>query len=323
NTNTNNNPYNFQLPENLNLNLNIRIKDLSFNKFNAYMASGKIYLKNKQIIANEVKFNTMDGKVLISGLLDNNRDNKILLSCDATVYDINISKLFYQFNNFGQQNIKYNNINGTLNADIQFAAFCNNSFTIDANTIYVKSSVNIENGQLLNYKPIEGLSKYIKWKDLSNIKFYSLTNQIEVKNRNVYIPQMEIKSSALNLNLWGNHNFDNQIEYHINVSLSDLKKNTAKTTKKEEFGDIEDDGLNKFNYFFLITGTVDNPIYNIIDKQAYKEKIINDIKKEKESLKEILKNEFGLKKNDTLKLNKKEEFKKKQGNDFIYEWEEE
>jgi hypothetical protein len=319
--------YYLELPEDINFNLNVNIKNFSFDRFKATDASGKIILNNKQIEATKIRFYTMDGYIMASGLIDNNRNNNILLSCDLNLEKVNINKLFYQFYNFGQESMKDNNLKGKVNAQIQFAAFCNNSLNIDVNTVYVKTSINIENGELINYKPVQGLSSYIKGRDLSHIKFSSLKNEIEIKDRIIYIPSMEIKSSALNMTLNGNHNFDNEIEYHIGILLSELK-NPDKTKKEEEFGPIEDDGLHKGKYYFLITGTVDNPIYKKIDKTAYKEKIITDIKKEKENLREILNKEFGWGKKDSVKkgsvnsTKEKDEFKKKEGSGFIFEWEE-
>lgn len=317
--------YYFNLPDNINFNININIKNFKFDRFNAINANGNITLKNKQILAKNIRFHTMDGLVMASGLIDNNRNENILISCDVNLEKVNISKLFYQFYNFGQESMKYDNIKGKVNSEIQFAAFCNNSLNIDINSVYVKSSINIENGELLNYKPVQGLSSYIKGRDLSQIKFSSLTNQIEIKDRIIYIPSMEVKSNALNMTINGKHNFDNEIEYHIGILLSDLK-NPDKNKKNDEFGPIEDDGLHKGIYFFIITGTVDNPIYKKIDKQAYKEKIITDIKIEKENLRDILNKEFGWGKKDSIKktnfIKEKEEFKKKEGSGFIYEWEE-
>ena len=321
------NVYFFQLPDNINLNLNTDINNFIFAKFKANKLSGKIILNNQQINATQIRFNTMDGYVMASGIIDGTRDGKILLNCDLTLNNIDIQKLFYQFNNFGQESINYDNIKGKVTADVQFAASANNALHIDINSIYVKSSIKIDNGELVNYKPVEGLSPYLKGRDLSRIKFSTLTNQIEIQDKTVYIPSMEVKSSALNMSISGKHTFDNEIEYHLCVLLSDLKN--PDKIKKEEFGPVEEDELNKGYYFFMITGTIDNPKYHKIDKQAYKEKITNNIKKEKENLKEILQKEFGRNKKDSIghkNINKtakeKEEFRKKEGSGFIYEWEE-
>ena len=181
------------------------------------------------------------------------------------------------------------------------------------------ADINITNGELINYKPILAMSKYIEVEELEHIKFRNLTTQIEIKNQIITIPKTEINSTALDLTFSGTHTFNNVIDYHFKLLMSDVLWRKAKKNKKEntEFGYIEDDGLGKTALFLHLTGTIDD--YKVsYDTKGLKESFKADLKKEKTTLKTILNKEFGWFKKDSML--KKEEEKKDDG--FIIEWEE-
>jgi hypothetical protein len=82
------------------------------------------------------------------------------------------------------------------------------------------------------------------------------------------------------------------------------KKPRKNKTLDQQLQEVEDDPSNKRCVFLHLTGTYDNPIITF-DKKGMKEKIKEDIKQEKQSLKQILNEEFGLfKKDSTLKKTK-------------------
>jgi hypothetical protein len=119
------------------------------------------------------------------------------------------------------------------------------------------------------------------------------------------LPRTSIKNSALNIEFWGTHDFDNTIDYHIQLLISEY---LAKKRKKDndEFGPVERDADNRRSAFFLMTGNINNPVIKY-DRKGLKEKIKGDLKHEKQSIKQILKEEFGLFKHDTLKKHVRKE----------------
>ena len=90
----------------------------------------------------------------------------------------------------------------------------------------------LEKGELIAYKPVLALSKFIEVEELNHIRFSSLRNVIEIHDQKIYFPEMDIKSSALNLKLSGVHSFNNEIEYHFNLLLRDILSKKARKAKK-------------------------------------------------------------------------------------------
>jgi len=151
------------------------------------------------------------------------------------------------------------------------------------------------------------------------VRFSTLKNQFEVKNRTVFIPKMEINSNALNLFASGTHTFNNEINYKIKLTLDELLSKKAKKNKKQnnEFGEVSEDEHKRTNIFLSMTGTVDNPIIKYDSKEAMQQ-FKQTIKTEKQTVKGLLKEEFGLFKKDTTLKSAKEKEEQK----FKIEWEE-
>jgi hypothetical protein len=148
------------------------------------------------------------------------------------------------------------------------------------------------------------LSDYIEVEELKDIRFSTLKTQIEIKNEKIIIPKTQIRSSALDATLSGIQGFNGSIDYHFSVLMNDVLWRKAKTKNKNtEFGYITDDGTGRAELFLFMRGTLDD--YTIgYDTKELKEKWKESLRNEKQTIKQILKEEFGwFKKDTTLKEN--------------------
>ena len=311
--------YKLRFSEFIDVNLNSEIQHLVFRKFDATNIHGVIKIKDKKMVVDPIVLSTMSGTITTSGLIDGTDSTKLLITCFSDVNRINITKMFEGFENFGQTAVTDKNLKGTATAKIQFASMLSPDLKMDLDKLYAGVEMTIENGELNNVEAMKSLSRFIELKDLENIKFATLKNQIEIKNQVITIPKMEVKSNTINVTASGTHTFKNEINYRVKLSLNELLSKKAKTAKKEndEFGEVADDGLGRTNIFLLMTGTIDNPIIKYDSKSAIKN-VQQDLKVEKQTLKTILKEEFGLFKKDSTLNNKTP----KDDTKFIIKWEE-
>jgi hypothetical protein len=311
--------YKLKFSEHIDVNLNSEIKHLAFRKFEATNIHGIVKLKDKKLIADPVTVSTMSGTITTSGMVDGTDSTRLLVTCFSDVSRINITKMFAEFENFGQSTITDKNLKGVATAKIQFASVLSPELEMDLDKLYAGVDVTIENGEMNNVEVMKSLSRFIELKDLENIRFSTLKNQIEVKNQVITIPRMEVKSNAINIIASGTHTFNNEINYKVKLSLNELLSKKAKNAKKEndEFGEVADDGLGRTNIFLSMTGTIDNPVIRYDSKSAI-QNVKNDLKVEKQTLKTILKDEFGLFKKDSTLGNKAP----KEDPKFIIKWEE-
>jgi hypothetical protein len=316
---TSGNKYKLKFSDLVDVNLNSEIEHLVFRKFDATNIKGLIKLKDKKMVVDPVVLSTMNGKITTSGLIDGRDSTRVLITCFSDIDRINITKMFEQFENFGQTAVTHKNLKGVATAKIQFASVLDSELKMDLDKLYAGVDMTIENGELNNVEAMKSLSRFIELKDLENIRFSTLKNQIEVKNQVISIPRMEVKSNAISIVASGMHTFNNVINYKFKLSLNELLSKKAKQAKKEndEFGEVADDGLGRTNIFLSMTGTIDNPVIKYDSKSAI-QNVKQDLKVEKQTLKVILKEEFGLFKKDSS-LNKKT---LKEDPKFIIKWDE-
>lgn len=316
------NGFTLTLPKNIKASLDLEVGDFQFRKFRASNVSARVKLSNQVLSAGSVKMNTLEGVIEGYGKIDASQPDIIGISCEAELLHVELSQAFQQFGNFGQTSMTNENVRGKASIRVQFSSEWSERLVVDENSIRSVAEIRIENGQIINYEPLIGLSEYAKGRNFRNVTFETLKNDISIQNRVITIPEMEIRSSAMNITISGRHTFDNEIEYHVEIRLSELRKpKNQKSDAENEYGYVEDDGLGGTTIYILITGTVDDPIYNQLDKEAIKENIKESIREEKQNLKGILNKEFGWFEKDTT-LNQ-DAGQPKQETRFQIEWEDE
>ena len=299
-TNSNNNDYRFRISPRLKLRLNARVNQLQFRKFIARNIIGDFRVENRELIAEKLDLKTMGGNIRLSGSVDGNQEDQLLLKCAVNLKKVDIAQVFYECEDFGQDVLKKENIQGKLDADLQLNSIVSSGLMIDLDRLYARANIVVNEGALLNFAPLNNLSRFISLDELRNVRFSTLKNQIEIQNRNVIIPRMDIVSNALNIGVSGTHTFDNEVDYHFELYLSDLLAKKARKSKKEneEFGVIEEDGLGKTRLFISMKGPVNKPSISY-DSKGMQQKFREDLKTEKKLMKQIFKEEFGLFKKDT------------------------
>ena len=300
--------------------LTLDVAEVVFGKFEAKSCKASIFYANGRLAAEDVFLRTLGGVISGKAILSESGDS-LLIQTSAEFKNIDIREAFISFDNFGQESMTQDNLRGRTSADIQLFAKMSSDFHISLKGIQSSIDLKVDDGEIMNYEPLTGMNEFIKGRDFSKVSFETLQNKISMSDGKINIPQMEIKSNALNLKVSGWHSFENEIEYHIQVKLNELRKKDEKKGPEDEYGFVDDSKQGGGTLFLLVTGTVDKPNYKQIDKEAMKEKINSDIKKEKENMKSILNKEFGLFKKDTSLL--KEKANPNQNKKIKVEWDDE
>ncbi|MDD3876177.1 MAG: AsmA-like C-terminal region-containing protein [Bacteroidales bacterium] len=293
--------YKLSFSDKIHFKFRIFADNLSFEKFKTTNFSGNFTLSNKVLTAENISFNALDGDVSLSGSVDGRNETVLLTQCKALLNRCNITKLFIQLNNFGQENLTDKNLKGFLSASVDFSGSWSNGLEVNMPSIITQAQLVIENGELLGYGPIKELSRYVRVSDLNHIRFETLENTIDISNSCITIPHMDIKSDAVNISARGTHHFDNRIDYRLEVRLSELLGNKARRENREneDFGVVQDDGLGGLTLFLKILGNVDNPVVSYDSRSAVSNVTTNfttDVKNTIEKIRE----EFSSSQNDTI-----------------------
>lgn len=312
-------------PENIHIISNFSIDEFLYDKFIAKQIHGLFEINKSNLYYRNLNFNTLEGSISMDGNLSINTLKELTLQSKVKTNNINIKKLFQSMDNFGQTFITDKHIQGKLIANIPFVQVrWDSSMNVIDKDIILDATVQIKNGQLNEFEPLYDLADYVELNELKKIAVSDIENNIYIKDRKIIIPNMHIKANDFNIELSGEHTFDNKINYRIKILLREWLASKARKNKKEnqEFGIEENDGLGSTSLYLTLKGTTDNYKISYFEPKLIKEQIKESLKKEKLELKTILYDEFGLfkKDSDIIKQYKQQEDVKK--TKFKISWEE-
>jgi len=283
----------FAWPVNWNHRLNIHIDTLQYKTFKANDIKANLSLNASNLYLHSFQFIALNGECQGQGHWLNTHGTQQIFA-SLSLGNVNVQELFRQFNNFGQSSLIHQNIEGSLFADVSVKSNLKNDLSIDLPSLLVQSSVNLENGRLKNFEPLKPLATFIDMNELNDIRFATLSNQIEIKNEIIYIPEMSIRSNALDLNLSGSHAFDQTIDYRFNLLMRDLlakKFKLFKSNRQYDYGDIQETESTA-RIYLKMTGSMGKAKISYDMKSTF-QKMGQDMKKEGQTLKELLKEDFG------------------------------
>lgn len=296
-------------PEDITMNLNLSADSLVNNDFGARNFSANLTYRPYIISFSGVKAEGLYGSLSGDLLIGKQKDGSYISKGKLTVSEIDITKTFSSFNDFGQKFIVSKNLSGRLTGSLTLLAPLDSTFKIITQTMVAEAHLSISNGHLMEFGPARSLSKFIDLDELENISFSKFENDLFIRNRNISIPKMLINSTAGNFTIYGSHSFDGDYTYHIRVLLSEVLSRQARERNRTDaaFGNVRVDGTGKATVPLKIT-CVNDKVSVTYDFGQAQDNIKENVADEKQTLKGILNEEYGWYKSDTLK--KKEEEQK-------------
>ncbi|MEX1240912.1 MAG: AsmA-like C-terminal region-containing protein [Cyclobacteriaceae bacterium] len=299
--NDENDEYTFSLSRNVHLNFNCDIKSLRYKRFHGQAIHGDLLMKNQMAVSRKLSLRTMGGNLSLSGIVDAKNNKAIDVVSSLKLNGINLDSVFYVFENFNQTFIQDRHLKGKATADVNLEMTLNQNLRLFQETLIADIGISIANGQLNNFDPLRKLDRYLGDEGLNKLRFSELKNDIHIESKNIYLPQMEVRSNVTDIRISGTHTFDQRIDYRL---ITPLRR--KRITDPEAEAALEVDAQGNSRLLLKITGTTDD--YRIAyDTEAVKKKIVSDLKKEVAELKDAFKSK-GKKKEKELELSKEEYF---------------
>ncbi|HRZ41092.1 MAG TPA: AsmA-like C-terminal region-containing protein [Bacteroidales bacterium] len=290
----------------------------------AFSASGiraSVSLSPGIVRVDQLRMKTCDGIVSGTLALAQKGSKRFILEADLETEKTNISSLFRQFDNFGQDDLTWKELSGFLTGKIRFSAPLNPDGNPEWPLVEAIADLKVEEGVLSGYAPVMELSKYTRIEDLSVIRFHTLENQLRISGNKVIIPGMFIRSDAADFTISGTHSFNDTIDYHLSILLSEVLSRKAKQRNQDKEDLLEEpDTRGRLTLYLSISGTSSKSVVKY-DRRAQRKIVKQELKTEKETVKGLFKKEFGtfIRQNpdgsDTLHRNPEQE--------ILIEWEDE
>ena len=290
----------FRLPDDMILDMTFRIDSLRYNAFSSSDISGSLNYKPKLMTFKSFYMKSLKGIISGNGFIFQNADGSILSKGIFNVTDADVNLAFKTFRNFGQNFLKAENIAGSLSGSFTILLPMDSTLKTQIKSLTAEGKFMLADGALVNFDPVKELSSYIELSELENIHFEKMENNFFIRNNYLYIPTMEVNSSAVDLSVNGKHSFDNDYEYHVKVLLSEILSKKRRRNKKTvtEFGAIQDDGLGRTSMLLKIVNKGED-VKVSYDMKAAANEVKSNLQTEKKNLKNILNEEYGWFEKDT------------------------
>lgn len=237
--------------------LEIHFNDIHYDRIHTQNVNGNFTFNPGKFDLNRFSFNSAKGRFNGSGTIHLRQGNNIDIEGRFHAENVQIDRLFNDCQNFGQDFITHEALSGRLNADVVIGNYWRNG-NYDLDRLSVIADIQIEEGRLYNFEPMQALSSYIQADELRDIRFSRLHNRVEIGNSRVFLPGMQIVSNAFVIHLEGIHSFENEIDYNIRVNLSHMLASRHRNrNRSQDYWEENPDG--SINLFLSMKGHADNP----------------------------------------------------------------
>ncbi len=248
----------------------LNINYLKYHRYLIHNLKGKFRsTQNHYLYIDTLLLEAADGKIDLSGYFNGSNKDKIYFSPKFKIENVNLDKLLFKFENFGQDHLVSENIHGKISGIISGNVRMHRDLVPVLNESEIHMDMKVLNGKLENYAPLKSLASYFSDKNMSKVSFDTLQNHIDFNKGVMSFPMMTINSSLGFLDISGKHDLNGAMDYYFKIPMKLVtavaKNKLFGSSKPEEVNvDKEDeiqykDETKKIKYVNLkISGTTDN-----------------------------------------------------------------
>ena len=226
----------YKILSQMEIDFDINLKKFEYKKLITNEILGNVGITNESVTLNNWQLLLpTKGRIRLNGAYIFQSNDSGEVKIDAHLKDIDASKLFFGFNNFGQSSLTNENLAGLINSKVNFTCTTNKAFEPVQNTIRGKMTMLLTEGELRNFEPLKKVGELVfKNRDLMHIHFDEINNVFLLEGEELFIEKMVVSSSVLSLYLEGVFSFKHKTDLSIQIPLSNLKDN------KNEYFKIKD-----------------------------------------------------------------------------------
>jgi hypothetical protein len=193
------------------------------------------------IYIDTLRMDVAGGDIQLNGYLNGSDPKHIYMQSDLVMNNVDLDKLLFKFENFGQDHLVSENLQGKLTSRIKGKIRVYPDMVPDLDQSTIEMDIKVLNGRLKNYDPMLALSEYMGDNNLQNIRFDTLQNSLNVNKGKITIPAMRIESTLGHMELSGTHDNDQNIDYYLRIPW----KTVRKAAWGKLFGDKKDAAINE------------------------------------------------------------------------------
>jgi hypothetical protein len=175
--------------------------------------------QDQHLYLDTLRMEIADGKLAARAHFNGSNPEKIYLRSRINVNDVNMEKLLLKLDYLGQDYVINKNIRGRLTGQIKSYVQMHPDLTPILEHSEAQLDVDIHDGVLVNFAPMQAMSSYFKDKNLNLVRFDTLRNKLTFKDGALSIPAMNINSSLGFMEISGKQSMNMSMEYYLRIPL--------------------------------------------------------------------------------------------------------
>ncbi len=183
--------------------LDIKLNKVRYHNFIATNIRAQTSLSQSEIKLSGIRLQHAGGTISLAGHINQEAINNPF-DITADIRDVAVNKLFYAFDNFGQQAVDDKNLKGQFSAKARLRGNITDKGTLMRHSTRGFVDFSLRDGELINFEPLLKISKFaFKKRNLSHVVFKDISNRLDIDGDKIIIHPMTIASSALYIDIKG------------------------------------------------------------------------------------------------------------------------
>lgn len=209
----------FELPFS-NLNFEVDIDQMNYHRYllDDFTLKGRMQTDH-YIYVDTLALNTAGGQLRLNGYFNGSNPDSIYLSPNMKVENIDLDKLMFKFDNFGQDQLVSDNLHGMVSGTVTGAIHMHRDLIPIIEDSKLEMDIEVLNGSLVNFSAFSAMSSYFTDKNLNLVRFDTLKNTLNLEKGTLLIPNMNINTSLGYFEISGKQSLDLQMDYDVRIPL--------------------------------------------------------------------------------------------------------
>jgi len=182
----------------------------------------------------------------IDGYFNGSNPKEIYFNPVINATNVDLDKLLFKFENFGQDYIVSENLHGRFTGEITGKIHMHTDMTPKIDDSEIHMDLDVTHGRLEKFSMLSYMSDYFSDKNLSKVMFDTLNNHIDLVDGVMSIPKMTINSSLGHMEISGKQDLNGDMEYYLSIPWKMVTKAASSKLfgkKKEEVPEDQTDEI--------------------------------------------------------------------------------
>jgi hypothetical protein len=203
-----------------NMSYTIRVGKMNYQQHIITNLITKMRTTNDNLIhMDKFSMDIAGGNIQLSGYFNASDPNNIYFYPKLNLNNINIGNLMLKYDNFGQEAILSDQLQGTIYGKIAGKVKVKQDLVPIIDDSKLKIDVLVKDGSIIDYAPLQALSNFFDDRSLSRVIFDTLQNNMVLENGKMIIPEMVINSNLGFLVISGEQTLNGDMNYLVRVPL--------------------------------------------------------------------------------------------------------